>query len=73
MAVWQHLPLVWGFYHNRCQVLAFKATDGVVQRFVHGCGDPLGDQAVQVDGATQQLQDRNNTNESLVWSRGRGF
>lgn len=33
----------------------------MVQRLVHGCGDPLGDQAVQVDGATQQLPDTGAT------------
>lgn len=48
---------VWTSYHYRREVLALEATDGVVQRLVHGCRDPLGDQTVQVDGATQQLQD----------------
>lgn len=56
-------------YHNGSQVLAFKATDGVVQRLVHGCGDPLGDQAVEVNGATQQLKDTGVTlkREERLW------
>lgn len=33
----------------------------MIQRLVHGCGDPLGDQAVQVNRATQQLQDTGAT------------
>lgn len=28
----------------------------MVQRLVHGCRNPLSDQAVEVDGATEELQ-----------------
>lgn len=43
-------------YHDGGEVFALKATDGVVQRLVHRCRNPLGDQAVQVNGATKKLR-----------------
>lgn len=43
-------------YHDGGEVFALKAADGVVQRLVHRCRNPLGDQAVQVNGATKKLQ-----------------
>lgn len=55
-------------YHDGGEVLTLKAADGVVQRLVHCCRDPLGDQAVQVDGATKQLQD--GERNGYRWSRG---
>ena len=42
-------------HHDGGEVLALEAADGLVQGLVHCRRDPLGDQAVQVDGATQQL------------------
>lgn len=44
-------------YHYGSEVLTLKAADGMVQRLVHRRRDPLGDQTVQVDGATEQLED----------------
>lgn len=43
-------------HHYGGEVFTLKATDGVVQRLVHGCRNPLSDQAVEVDGATEELQ-----------------
>lgn len=52
-----YIPDVYA-YHYGSEILALKAADGLVQRFVHGCRDPLGDQTVQVNRAPQQLEDR---------------
>ena len=41
--------------HDACDVAGFEFADGQVERLVHVGVDPLRHQAVQVDGAAQQL------------------
>ena len=48
---WRH-P---GAHHDGGEVLALEAVDGELQGLVERRGHPLGEQAVQVDGAAQQL------------------
>ena len=44
------------FTHNdTSDVPNFKAWDGHIQRFLQSCVDTLGDQAIKVNGPTQQL------------------
>ena len=50
-------------HHDGGEVLALEAADGLVQGLVHGGGDPLGDEPVQVDGAAQQLQHGTESNK----------
>ena len=56
-------------HHDGGEVLALEAVDGELQGLVERGGHPLGDQAVQVDGAAQQLRDRGRGQGSDMWTR----
>lgn len=60
--------LVLCIYHYRCEVFTLKAADCMVQGFVHGCWDPLGDQSVQVNGTTQELWTHKHTTHTLLFT-----
>lgn len=52
------LPTASISYHDWGQVLTLKAANGLVQGFIHGSRDALGNESVQVNGSTQQLHGR---------------
>lgn len=48
-------------YHYGGEVLALEAIDGQLHGFVERRGNPLSDEAVQIDGASQELRRERRT------------